>query len=183
MALRPKLIVLVGICAGVRGEVALGDVVVSTDVFTWDYGKLTDGGGFSPAPVSFPVQEALLSALRGDEFSSVPAEYWENFGSAKPEIPPKLYFGPVASGSSVIADEGVMEKIKLQNRKILAVDMEALAVHAACAASSHPQPAVITMKSVCDFADKEKHSGVQPFAAGVSAALINPLVSIVHKMR
>lgn len=178
MSLRPKLILLVGICAGVKGEVALGDVVVSTDVLIWDAGKLTDGGGFSPSPVSLPVRESLVSALRGDELPRRAIDFWNGYGGSKPAALPVVHFGPVASGSSVIADEAVVENIRSHNRKVIAVDMEAFAVHSACAASSHPQPGVLTVKSICDFADKDKNSSIQSYTAGVSAALIVPILRL-----
>lgn len=181
-ALRPKMIVLAGICAGVRNEVNLGDVVVSTDVIIWDSGKLVDGGELSPAPVSYPVQERILSALRGHAVSDELAAYWGRAGSDRPAAASRIHFGPMASGSSVIADGNVVDHIRQHNRKVIAIDMEAFAVHAACAASSHPQPSVVTVKSVCDFADHLKESSVQRYASGASMTVVKAILNEAKKM-
>ncbi len=42
-AWRPKLVAMVGICAGVRGRVNLGDIIIGKQVFDYGSGKLVDG--------------------------------------------------------------------------------------------------------------------------------------------
>lgn len=180
-SLHPRMIAMTGICAGVRGEVELGDVVISTDVLIWDSGKLVDGGELSPAPVSYPTQERLISALRGGGLDQAVAQHWDAAGSDRPTGKPKIHFGPMASGSSVIADADVVDRIRKQNRKVIAIDMEAYAVYAACAASPHPQPCAVTIKSVCDFADAMKNSSVQRFCSGASVRVIQAAIEVAKQ--
>lgn len=45
-ALRPKRVLLVGICAGIADDVRLGDICVSDQVVDYDLGKVGDGKGW-----------------------------------------------------------------------------------------------------------------------------------------
>jgi nucleoside phosphorylase len=56
--LRPACLAMCGICAGKRGEVALGDVIVAGRVYSFEHGKLTSAASatgeeladFAPGP-------------------------------------------------------------------------------------------------------------------------------------
>lgn len=87
----------------------------------------------------------------------------------------------MASGSSVIADSDVVDRIRKQNRKVIAIDMEAYAVYAACAASPYPQPCAVTIKSVCDFADAMKNSSVQKFCSGASVRVVQAAIEVAKQ--
>ena len=58
---RPDLCIMTGICAGQRGKIHLGDVIVATRAFNYERGKKTDGG-HQVQPILF-CSDALDSFL------------------------------------------------------------------------------------------------------------------------
>lgn len=83
-----------------------------------------------------------------------------------------LHIGPLASGASVLEDPDVTTGIQGQHRKVLGVEMEAYSVFAAAIDSPNPQPLVLVMKSVCDFADSHKSDDYQDYASYTSAKAV-----------
>jgi WD40 repeat protein/uncharacterized protein YjbI with pentapeptide repeats/nucleoside phosphorylase len=76
--LQPSCIAMCGICAGNRGEVALGDVIVADRVYCFDYGKLvvaSDGAsqGFLHDIITYNLEPAwqLDAATFGQDLGSV----------------------------------------------------------------------------------------------------------------
>lgn len=175
---KPKILAMVGICAGVRGKVNLGDIIVADP--TWDWGSGKHVQGTDPLPVfrAAPYQ----SALRGDIAAIVQAECRDGklctavsaeWNGAVPAGRLALHIGPMASGASVLAHDGAIGPIADGHREAIGVEMEAYAVMAAAELCS-ATPLVI--KSVCDFADSEKSDGWQTYAAFTSAAFLAQLL-------
>jgi nucleoside phosphorylase/CheY-like chemotaxis protein len=173
---RPRFIVMGGICAGIKGKVSIGDVVIGDPVWDWQCGKHFSGPGghgfaIAPDPVSLAsFVRARMQQLRQDQL------VWDGIRNAWPASPPgtalRAFVGPMASGAAVVADQDVIDGIVDQNRNCLAVDMEAFAVSVAASFAGHPRPTSIVMKAVCDFADSTKADDFQPFAAYASANAI-----------
>ena len=70
----------------------------------------------------------------------------------------------------MVADERVTKKIREeQNKNVVALDMETYAVYAA-AASAHYHVGALSIKAVCDRADREKNDNYQTYASKISAA-------------
>lgn len=173
---RPRMVAMPGICAGVRDRARLGDVICAE--MSWDYqsGKhvVTEKalGGFQMDPHFVQIDgfaSARIDQLAQDDNFSV--SVWNGW-NPRMDAPPVLRRGPVASGSAVLADPDVTERIKLQQRKLLAVEMELYGVYLAAEQAPRPKPIVLGMKSVCDFADDEKSDGSQPYAAYTSATYL-----------
>lgn len=171
--LNPKMVVMAGICAGVRAEI--GDVVAADVSWDWQSGKYVDSDGseaFQIAPHQLDISESLRTALillKKDK------DFWESLAlealKAKVQIP-KLVLGPMATGSSVLADERVRDRIKAQQHKnVVGLDMETYGVYAAVQACS-PHVPVISLKSVCDKGDLQKSDEFQQYAAKVSAKTV-----------
>lgn len=169
---RPRYLVMPGICAGVRGKCNFGDVIIGDPAWDWQSGKHfadTDGGHFAIAPDPLPVSAFIRSRI--DQLRADTA-FWTEVKEAaptKPDTELKLRIGPMATGSSVLADEDILERVLLQNRNLLAVEMEAYGVLAAAVDGKYPRPTALAMKSVCDFADAEKNDQWQGYAAYTSA--------------
>ncbi len=172
-AFRPRFIAMTGICAGVKDKVNIGDVVLFDPVWEWPSGKLVDGDGgtyLQPSPHQIPIADFIVARaeeMRNDKM------LWVGIQNLWPAEAPahtlKLVLGPGASGSAVIADSATVPAIKLQHRKVTAVEMEAYGVCAAARFSTSPKPTAIIMKSVCDFADDEKTDKWQPYTSYTSA--------------
>ncbi len=80
--------------------------------------------------------------------------------------PCHAYIGPMACGSTVVANRELIEKqIYSQYQRTAGLDMESYAVVYAANHANEPKPIPIIVKSVCDFADNTKSDEYQRFAA------------------
>jgi nucleoside phosphorylase/CheY-like chemotaxis protein len=173
---RPRYLAMTGIAAGVEGSVNLGDVIVAEPA--WDYGsgkygRDSNGSVFLPEPHQFhlaPRVRELFRSLAND--TQLCAAIKQKWRGACPSTELRLHVGPLASGSSVLADADRVTSIRSQNRKLRGIDMEACAVFAAADAARHPAPDSFCIKSVCDFADHMKNDQFQEYAAFTSAQVL-----------
>jgi nucleoside phosphorylase len=90
----------------------------------------------------------------------------------KPDYELRAHFGPLASGAAVVANRDVFEMLLNQHNNLLGIEMEAYGVGIACKGSGKPRPLPLIMKSVCDYADKDKDDDYQEYAAHTSALLL-----------
>ena len=173
---RPRYLCMVGIAAGVKGKVQLGDILVADQ--SWDYnsGKLLVVNGenrFLPDGTTEVLDVRLKSVVNNLAFKRT---YFDEirtaFPAENPEHPLSLHVGPVASGSAVVADRQVVEGIIAHNRRVIGLEMETYGVYAAANSCTEPRPVVISIKSVCDFADHDKNDRCQPYAAFTSAQFL-----------
>ncbi len=176
---RPKVIAMTGICAGIKGEVNLGDIIFAS--FAWDYqhGKRMDNGVHHIDPHQLPSSasvKAHAELLQDDNnfFHNMIL----NYKGEKSHIlsAPKFHIGPIAVGSSVIADSAIVQSIQSQQRKALGIEMEIYGLYYTAINSSSPTPQVFAIKSVCDFADSEKNDNYQSYASYTSANTLKELV-------
>ena len=88
-----------------------------------------------------------------------------------------VHIGPMACGSSVVANNLVLKKqIHSQLENTAGLDMESYGVVYAATNASEPKPYPIIIKSVCDFANSEKSDDFQKFAAYTSSEFAKLLV-------
>jgi nucleoside phosphorylase len=177
--LRPKMIAMCGICAGVRQKADIGDVLFADPAWDFQSGKHVvdkDGSRFSIAPHQLPAPPLIRRHL--EQLRSDTAAMAQIAGAFPGEAPrnPKIQIGPVASGSAVLADGQVIEEVKEQHRELLGVEMEIYGLYAAAAIASKPQPMAFAVKSVCDFADPDKANDAQRYAAYTSAQVLRLLM-------
>ncbi|AOJ25497.1 hypothetical protein WJ12_11970 [Burkholderia seminalis] len=177
---RPRYIVMLGICAGVKGKTELGDVIVADPSWDWGSGKLAEKPDGSVVFQAAPYQRPLSSHVSqlAMELSSRPevvAAIRSGWTHSAPAGKFSVRVGPMASGAAVLATDGALDPITAQNRELLGVEMEAYAVMAAADYARQPAPCALAIKSVCDFADAEKGDNWQAYAAYTSAAFFNQL--------
>jgi len=172
---RPRLMAMLGICAGVEGKVQLGDVVVGDPTWDWGSGKnALDAEGnpvFKLSPIQRPLKSELVNLCHqisnSADFKSRTRAAWSG---STPQGQFSVHMGPMASGASVIADSNTAVAIAAQNRDLISMDMEAFAVMTACEYAASDGLAGIAIKSVCDFANAEKGDDWQKYASYTSAA-------------
>lgn len=179
MTFEPKLIAMLGICAGKKGTVGLGDVIVADPVWDWGSGKYKNVKGVKTFAIA-PHQLPLDSKFRGKildikDRSEISAEIRAGWHGGVPAGKFGIHVGPMASGASVVSDSDIMSDIEKQNRNLIAVEMEAYAVMAAAEYTNQPALSPIVIKSVCDFGDSTKHSKWQKYAAFTSASFFHIL--------
>jgi nucleoside phosphorylase len=171
--LRPKLLAMAGICAGIRDACELGDAIFADPCWDWQMGKKAEGGfEIAPDQVGAPLDVSQMFALLRQDRARL-FQIAEMFQGEKPNRAPSIHIGPVATGSAVLADEATAGNIRdQQHRKLLGVDMELYGVYSAARDSSGPRPRTFGVKAVCDYADAEKSDKYQRYAAHVSAQVL-----------
>lgn len=176
---RPRHIVMAGICAGIQGKVQLGDAILADPSWDWQSGKFDasrDQSRFAQAPHQLSVEHdvrAAVQALSTDQsFLGKVRKTWPT----KIDNDLQLHVGPLASGSSVLADPKVVDQIKHSHRELIGVDMEVYGLYAAAQMASRPRPIPFAIKSVCDFANPEKNDDFQSYAAYTSAMCLQELL-------
>lgn len=177
---QPKLLAMTGICAGVKGKVNLGDVIVGDPTWDWGSGKHTETEDGAQLFKLSPKQSELKIGLatlcdeigRSSEFRRKVRAGWDN---AFPSGEFRGHVGAMASGASVISNSSIAEEIVSQNRDLIAIEMEAFAVMVAAEYATTRQLHSVAIKSVCDFADPEKQDEWQAYAAYTSASFADEL--------
>jgi nucleoside phosphorylase len=173
----PRLCVMPGICAGISAKADIGDVVLAE--CSWDYqsGKAVREEGSLPGFEIDPHQISVDASIKArfDQLgadSSLLHSIWQDWPS-RPNNPPKILRGPVATGSAVLADKELVKQIVNQQRKTRGIEMEIYGMYAACAQSQVPRPLAIGLKAICDFADSDKHDHWQSYASFISARVMD----------
>jgi nucleoside phosphorylase len=176
----PSMLAMTGICAGVKGKVNLGDVVVGSPTWDWGSGKHAENDDGSNVFRLSPKQTELGVGIESmcDEISrcaTFTSRVRDGWRGDLPAGKFGCHVGPMASGASVIANASVALEIANQNRDLIAIEMEAFAVMVATEYSTIRPTIGVAIKSVCDYADGQKHDGWQPYAAYTSASFADEL--------
>lgn len=176
---KPRFIIMAGIAAGIRGKVQLGDVIAADP--SWDYGNgkrsLKDKVPiFSAAPHQIGLDAFVRKKLQQVSDNHIALNDIKRSWPTKCSAELTVHVGPLASGAAVLEDPLLTERIQDQHRKVLGVEMEAYGVFAAAQDAPAPQPKVVVLKSVCDFADEDKNDDYQDYASYTSASLVKLLV-------
>ena len=184
----PNYLIMAGIAAGVKDdEKNYGDILVSR--YTWNYesGKYkynqkTKKTMFEPTPEQLELNDTIVHII--NEIKSdinLLQNIYDGFPNTtenlKPEVKPKVFMGPLASGSAVLADQKKIDSIRRQNRKLIGIDMETFGVfYAAKSFSNNGGTKAISIKSISDFADNKKSDKYRSYAAYTSALFIYNLI-------
>ena len=165
---RPRYLIMVGIAAGVAldsvAEQMYGDVVVPDVVWNYSAGKFV-------SPDRADITFGELGFLPRSTYASIPEEILPYIKQAvdSEENQCHVHIGPMACGSTVVANRKILEKqVHSQLRSTAGLDMESYAVVYAATHATKPRPIPIIVKSVCDFANSEKSDDYQKFAAYTS---------------
>jgi nucleoside phosphorylase len=168
--LRPQVILLVGMAAGVGKDVDLGDVVISERFIDYELGKITtDRTDYDFK--SCRTDPKLLEAL-----SSFRDTGWQQkIRASRPDghknVYPKVIKGDILCGNKVVASEPTVKELIGHFRKIVALEMESYG--AACALEHHDAPPLFGMvKGSCDKADPNKGDNWQEYASCAAAAYV-----------
>ena len=178
---RPRFLLMLGICAGVKGRTNFGDVIIADPAWDWGSGKQSQTASGSPVFQASPYQRPLNTKVSqlASEMADDPQTIQKIRSRWKGTSPPgelTVRVGPMASGASVVADSSTAAVIAAQQRDLLAIEMEAYAVMAAAEYSPEPVPIAVVIKSVCDHADPDKNDNWQEFASQTSASFADLLL-------
>lgn len=186
---QPRLVCMLGITGGCKGEVEIGDIIIANE--SWDYGSgkikpKEEGDGFVLSPE--PHQVSIPSAVR-EYFSADFSEMlynirksWNDGNGTRQDKDIKIHIGALASGAAVVQDEKiVLEYILPQNRKVLGVDMETYAIYYAANNTYNTKPIFFSIKTVCDYANRDKNDKYQQYAAYVSTHFYMEIIHDIIK--
>lgn len=179
---KPKLVAMSGICAGVKGEVKIYDVVIPDSCQQHDFGKWgVDEFQSETYTVQISHETKLIVKQLADDqvFNKKITDAIKPKRSQIPECDDhfgfRIFTAHSSSGSAVIADEKIVNLIREQHRKTKTFEMESYAVYEAARLSSL-NPIFFSVKSVVDNGDVHKgdeyHEVACVLAANVTCELI-----------
>ncbi|MEB3199477.1 MAG: hypothetical protein VKK62_02970 [Synechococcaceae cyanobacterium] len=171
---QPSVVVMTGICAGIRGAVELGDLIVATQCFEHSTGQRIEGD-IVPAQNRVPIKPWLLDFLMAmTDSNELNARIQGTFSKPLPqECRTRIHYGSMACGPYVVKDAAYMERLKTREYTLMGLDMESYGVALAaemCSAHDRQVTALI-IKGVCDFADSKKADDWHDYCAYASASL------------
>jgi nucleoside phosphorylase len=185
---RPQYIFMGGIAAGVKSaERDFGDILIARNTWNYESGKYQYKKSikqivFEPQPEQIKIDDSLIpliNSVKSDTalLKAIQSDYLIAEKDIKPDNPPKVNFGPLASGSAVVAHIDKIEDIKVVNRKLIGIDMETFGVYYGCQAFESVHKAkFMSVKSISDFADKRKNDNYRNYAGYTSARFIRSLI-------
>ncbi len=180
---RPAYIFLTGITAGIkRQNVNFGDILIGD--LCWDYnsGKISefkvdeDLGEqrfgeilFEAEPRSISMSGKIKNILThfANDFDML-YDIKRNWKGVQISTDLKAFIGPLGSGSQVVASSTRLAEIKLQNRKLIGIEMEAYGLYFTCTQIFESKITPVVIKSICDFGDEHKNDMYQSYAAYTS---------------
>ncbi len=178
----PRYVVMTGITGGTKEDkMNFGDVIIAS--CSWDYraGKDTqteDGKCHLNTIDQRTVDSTLLGYCRRlqadtERLRTIEAGFKQG---TKPETRLKLLIGPIVSGASVITDPDIVtDVLENQDRNVLGIEMEIYGVYYAANWALNPKPKYLAIKSVSDFANKEKGDVYHKYASYTSAKVFEVL--------
>lgn len=184
----PKYVIMAGIAAGVKDEEKnFGDIMVARWTFNYESGKYkfdkkTGVTKFEPNPEQIELDNRIVPIINDMKTDRIMLKvikdgFLPEDGQLKPDNRLKVWFGPIASGSAVVADGKKIESIRTYHRKLIGLDMETYGVyHAAKYFSVSGSTIGISIKSISDFADEVKNDKYREYAAFTSANFIYELI-------
>jgi nucleoside phosphorylase len=182
---RPKILIMSGICAGIKGKVNLGDPILATTCWDYQSGKRAidkDESKFFIAPHQIHVPEFIetryVEMSHNKLLLSKIKSKWK-ISNIDHEL--RLHSGSMASGSAVLADENIVKDVIQQDRTLKGIEMEVYGVYSSALSASNIKPITFAIKSVCDFADQQKHDDFQKYAAFTSAQVIGEFLNLYIK--
>lgn len=170
---RPSVLLLVGIAGGIHPDVAIGDVVIGTQVIYYDARKETPTGTKhrgETKPAAAELRNRLNDFLLGGPDIAV-----------GPGATVRVHCGPIGSGDAVIAYADAEQRRYLAdfNDKTLAVETEAAGFGQAVYEDVNRDGTLrgwLTVRGISDLADAHKHDGGHELAARNAAAVVERLV-------
>lgn len=198
---QPNYIAMTGIAGGFKENgICLGDVVIVRHTWDWEEGKYKEGSVFAQRPNPFVVDKRIKNIimeefLEGDAGKKVLHEIIDKYdkkeeilelienemeadlqaGVKNPHRGKMAYtFGPVATGSAVVADGLVTQGIKNQNDRVGGLDMEIYGIYKSAYESTIGTKA-IAVKGIVDYGNGGKGDSFHDFASYASARTLYKL--------
>jgi len=191
-ALEYRLAVLIGMSAGVKGEVDEGDVVVAESIWAVDFKVIKPGGATSPRPKTYSPSRRIFSGLTSmrnvdPEWAARVCDeviYWsreDELCEVSPAVTedwrPRFKFGAIFAGSRLIEDGSLPQSRETENARLLAAEMEGAGFAAAC--EEHRQETDwLVLRGVADFGEEDRIKGWQFASTYAAVALLRDGIAL-----
>ena len=166
---RPRFVTMTGVCAGDRRKVKLGDLIVATDAYHSEEGKITRGADGQalhlPETRTAGATTQVIQYVQG--FGEWKAPVRELKRSLKATVDPQCHIEVMASSMAVRSDNPFPRLASQYNRKTIGVDMEAATFYTALRDFPHMHGLVV--KGVSDYGDPSKTDRYRDYARRASA--------------
>ncbi|MBW8359583.1 MAG: hypothetical protein K0M63_07260 [Weeksellaceae bacterium] len=169
----PKFVIMTGVMGGKPDDTNLGDVVISTKVFTIDKGKVTDD------EFRKEIEATSTTSSFTTEITRHRREIIAFISDSDPihNIRVQLHFEPIACVRSVIDNEGFfVENISTVDRKAIGLEMESYGIARACEIVNGGRTIPMIIKSVMDNT-QDKTDGAKQTAAWTSAKVLEYIIA------
>ncbi len=188
--LRPKRVIMLGMCAGFETKgVRLMDVLVASSTACWQEGKLLGDSSTANFDPRGKIRHWTDSLGRDIErqlelcqanFSEMLEEFsrkkeylelgrrWGDLVAPQPNV----RAGLVVSGSTVVANEQSARDVLKLFPNAIGLDMEIFAVYTAAFKAIGRPSEIVAIKGVADLADSEKRDDGQVLASELSAQVL-----------
>ncbi|NEQ67917.1 MAG: hypothetical protein F6K21_20920, partial [Symploca sp. SIO2D2] len=152
---QPNILLFVGIAGGIK-DVAIGDVVVATDVYGYESGKV--GEQFFPRPKVGKSAYALVQRAKSEARKG---EWLQRLSSnAVPQ--PRVFVAPIAAGEKVVASRqsDIFQFLRASYNDAIAVEMEGFGF--LNAAFAYPDIKAIVIRGISDLIEGKNDDSVEP---------------------
>ncbi len=175
--IRPRFIAMTGVCAGDQRKAKLGDLIVATEAYYLEEGKITTGSDgqsiHAPETRTVGTTPRVAQYVQGfdgwkDPVREMKRQQLKRVWKSADE--PQCYVGVMASSMAVHADNPFPEWASQHNRKTLGIDMEAATFYTAL--RNFPLMHGLVVKGVSDYGDSSKTDRYRDYAAHASAAYL-----------
>lgn len=183
---KPKLVIMIGIAAGMRNKTALGDVVIADRVVAYEGAALLKGGKTEVRPEiyrpDFSVQQdianylassntvsARIDSARADQDLVFPEA--SDAGAISKRLMPQA--ATIGSGEKLLRDPEKFRQLRDLHGKVEVAEMEAAGIFAAC--TQHKVPSLI-VRGISDFGDAKKDNAFHDLASRAAAIVAADLV-------
>ncbi len=176
---KPNIVCMSGICAGFKDNASLGQLIIASPSWEYQSGKWSDNG-FELAAYQIPLRAETRAIIEQAVTSAAFLGAIEDelpLSTARPRLRTLPKLAPAATGSAVIADASRLEHIKLQHRKVAALDMETFGVYFACHESCRSIQHYFSIKCVVDLADDKKDDDLHEYGCITSARAVIRAIS------
>jgi len=172
-----KTIAFVGVAGGLK-DVAIGDVVVGTQIYGYEGGR--DDGNFRARPSVAETSYRFVQRARAE------ARSWQ-FGG--PDSPSRVFVGPIAAGEKLVASTAspTAQLLKTHYNDALAVEMEG---RGTCVAAHARDVEALIVRGISDLVDEKEaadRSGSQgrasEHAASFAMALLQKVLTSASEER
>jgi len=165
---KPTCIVNTGSAGGLKSDMEVGDIVVSSKVFHHDFDLKPIGfqhGEIPGLPVFFESDKRLVSVIE---------ENLNNDPNTRHTI------GQVGTGEFFVSSEDYVSETKRRFPEVVAIEMEAAAIAQVCFQFDVP---FVVIRAISDVADKESPMSFDQFVKVAGKKSAEMLLSIVQDIK